>query len=527
VPVLFKEDTPMPVCPADAPWKARFDEARAPIAMGRWQMAADRLAALAAAEGAASPEVWRNLATLRGWLGDSTGCAEALRKYAAFDVPLEDAVEAETLAMLLSENPLGDQEEVIAVTWTIGDPEKLQTGLLSDQRVVQVPFDPASFAAADSPPPRGAYLLLDRPMPATAEGIACDAMPNFLGQALFFGRQTDREARLEVMGLTAADLPQTTALLQALAGNALEPETKQEVVGKVSASQELLQHKWRPPRDVTREQMQTLTVQFQRDALLEKWPDAKLGALDGKSPREAAADPACRVRVLAAVMVLQSWNEHLAGWFDFNELRGRLGLPTLDPIHAQDGTVERMPLVRLERLVVEELSDEMLLMAYRRAVAFGATVAMRKLAKAVVERPDFAAKEDQLKAYGVLARSCEDSDLALQYVDQGRKAAEATGRPGGHWDLFELSLRFGRAEVREAMSLVSHIEQRHLEEPGVAEGLTRMLVQVGLLRPDGTPARMPRGAQEAAMAEPAAAPGELWTPDSQQPAGKGKLWVPE
>jgi hypothetical protein len=429
--------------------------------------------------------------------------------------------------MLLDENPLGDQEDVLTVTWTVRDPEKLQTGLLSDQRVVQVPFDPRSFTEEDSPPPRGVYLLLDRPMPASAEGLAAEAMPNFLGQALFFGRQTDREARIEVLGLTAADLPQTAALLQALAGDAIDLETKQEVVGKVSASQELLQHKWRPPRDITRQQLQALTIEFQRDALLAKWPDLKLGALDGKSPREAAADPACRVRALAAVMLLSSWNEHLSSWFDFNELRSRLGLPTLDPIHAQKGDVERLPLIRLTRLVVEELDDESLLTAYRRAVAFGATPAMRKLAKAVIERPDFPAKEDQLKAYGVLARSCEDGDEALGYVDRGRNAAEAAGRPGGHWDLFELSLRFGRGEVREAISLVGHIEQRHMEEPGVAEALTRMLIQVGLLRPDGTPATMPRSPQEAALAEPAAAPGELWTPDSQQPAGKGKLWVPE
>ena len=55
-----------------------------------------------------------------------------------------------------------------------------------------------------------------------------------------------------------------------------------------------------------------------------------------------------------------------------------------------------------------------------------------------------------------------------------------------------------------------------------------MLVEVGLLRPDGTPAFGPGTPQPemAAAEQPAAEPGKLWTPDSAEPGSGGKLWTP-
>ena len=48
-----------------------------------------------------------------------------------------------------------------------------------------------------------------------------------------------------------------------------------------------------------------LIAEYRKFSILNRWPDMKLGALDGLSPREAAADPKYRVKLLAAIMVLQ------------------------------------------------------------------------------------------------------------------------------------------------------------------------------------------------------------------------------
>ena len=47
VPLILKDDPPEADCPADAPWKERYEEALGPIGRGAWREAADKLTAVA------------------------------------------------------------------------------------------------------------------------------------------------------------------------------------------------------------------------------------------------------------------------------------------------------------------------------------------------------------------------------------------------------------------------------------------------------------------------------------------------
>jgi len=534
VPVLFKDAPTLTNCPADAPWRARFDEAMASAQMGKWQTAADRLAVLAE-EVDDWPEIWRNLATLRGWLGDKPGCIEALRKFAALDVPLEDAVEAEALAMLSSDDPLGDRSDMLSLTWTVKDAEQLETALLADGRAIQIPCDPTLFGGADNLPSKAGYLLLDREQPDEFDDVKPQTLSRVLGQAMFYGRQTDREARLEVIGVVDSDVEPLKALLGEMADGSLEDAVEQTAMGHVSASQELLHNKWRPPKKTTREQFDKLVAEYRRYALLERWPNLALGVLGGKTPREAASEEASRVRVLAAIMVLNCWLERMPGGFDFNELRKELDLPTLDPIDPNEVAIADLPAVRLFRLDVEKASDEVLLLAYRHARAFANAAALRKFALALTQRESLTGREERLQAYAVLARMEEDPQEAIQYVTQGREEALAAGQSCATWDLSELSFRFEQGDGNEAQRLFDHLQSRHMEEPGVADSLMRLLIRYGILRPDGTSPPLPPIQQEPILAaadqpvpgQPAPEPGKIWTPGSEEPGGEKKLWTPD
>ncbi len=531
VPLLLKDDLILESCPDDVSWKGRFDEAVAPATLGNWLAAAEKLTTLAE-EVQDSPTIWRSLAALRGWLADTDGCIEALRRLAATGIPQEDAVEAEALALLIADTPLGDALEVLSAVWTVQDVAHLQAALALDPRVAEIPLDPSSWDEADSPPPRAGYLILDHPIREKAEDLTLDDVSLLLGRALLYGRQTDREARLEIGGVTPEDLQQIKEMLGQIAGEALDADQVEErTIGQTSATARLLQRTWRPPKEATAKQLDRLATAYLRDTLLNRWPQLRLGIFDGRSAREVAADESYRVKLPAAVLVLQSWDELGAASFDFNELRSQLGLPVLGPIDPESVEIGSLPLVRLSRVDAEKASDEAVCEGYRRGAAFGATAASERFARVIVDRSSLAGSPEQLGSYRTLASAERDPEKALDYIQRGRTAAESAGLSSASWDLMELTFRFARRQADHLGRLVEHIQTCHIEEPGVAEALTAFLVEAGVLHPDGTLTAVPPPGQPLPTAEAEGEPDphqRLWTPESQQPAGEKKtIWTPD
>jgi hypothetical protein len=310
---------------------------------------------------------------------------------------------------------------------------------------------------------------------------------------------------------------------------ASEPE--ETFMGKTSAShQEVIAHRWVPPRGVPRSEVDALLLRDLRDALLNRWPDRPLGVLGGRSLRQATqgtgcpADSAARVKALAVVLVMQQWSGRSVAEFDFNDLRAQLGLPVLGPITLRPGEIAALPLVRLLRVEVETLSDDDLVLAFHRAVMYHAWDAGRKFARTIIDRPSFARRAERMEAYRALAQSATTVEEGIASIEEGRRDALSSGQSCAVWDLMELSFRFGHGDIEPAMRLMQHIESRHGDEQGVAQTLTQMLINFGLLNPDGTPVAMP--GQRAGAVPPPAEPSKLWTPGSESSGSGGKLWTP-
>lgn len=530
IPLLLKADPGMMPCPADAPWRAEFEAAMEPMKRADWPETAERLAALTAKVPDA-PVVWNNLARIRSWLADDAA-VESLRHYAALGVPSEDAVEAEATAMLLSPSPLGDEVDVLRWSWPVRDAERLQELLLSDRRVMQLPVDLSAWPVGNSPPPRTAGMLLDRPALSGEESLSRDNLPRAECHLLLFGRETDRAARLEVLGLSRTQAERVTAILREIGGEALEAAPEETIVGKTSASHEMLMRRWVPPQGAPREQVDALLDADFRDTILNRWPDGPLGVFGGRSLRQTAADAAtgdslAQRKSLAAILVMQQWSDRSPDEFDFNDLRSSLGLPTLGPIDLEQCDLQRLPLVRLARVQVAQLDDQKLSFAFHRAVMYHISDAARTFAQAVIAREGFASRPDRVEAYRVLVEMAENFEESLKCIEEARGQSLAAGQSCAIWDLMELSVRFGQGDVHEAMRLMQHIESRHMKEPGVAQSLTRMLINAGLLNPDGTPVAVPPGypGGESVPADPE--PSKLWTPGSESSgSGGGKLWTP-
>ena len=526
IPLLMKSDYSPPEPPADAPWKAEFVAAIEQSFYGRWRAAERKLTSLAQKH-ADAPQIWRSVADLRSNLADNEGAVEALRRFARANTPLDDAVEAMSLASLLEPIQAERTVDVIRVPRALLDKDAVEAAVLSSDRVESMSLDPRSFSEQDSPPPIGLFVLFDKPIIKSAVGreLTLDEIPESLGQIYIYGRETDREARLELMA--RRDLaPAANALLDELAGNHLAQLGEERVLTAMSQLEATLSWRWRLPQDLPLAERVALMRENTRRTFLQAWTQLPLQALGGKSPREAAADPAMKIPLLAEILRLDLATSESWDGFDFNELRRSLELPELESIDPTVYTQRPIPLARIPRLQFEKLIDEELMGVFYAALAFRIQRALKPLALELERRESC---HDQIKLssiYGMLSSFQTDVDEALRYIERARAASREEGTSPARWDLSELELRLREAHVNEARDLLRKIQRHHMQEPGISERLFQLLMDYGIIGPDGRPVGPRPGAVSPLVEEPATATG-IWTPEDATTGGeKSKLWVP-
>jgi hypothetical protein len=309
------------------------------------------------------------------------------------------------------------------------------------------------------------------------------------------------------------------------------PVSKEELVEQMPLSEAALSFNWRLPNDTSLELRRQLIDEQRRETLLNVWPTIPMAALDGKRPAEVAANPAYRIRLLAAILRFELGRIHEAQGPDFNELRRKLGLPAQELLDPTSVNLEQLPLVRYWRLPIEKLSDAALVLAFRRAARTSARRIVLPLVTEVVARPTLADKVDLAEAHAILASLTEDSAAAFAAMTKARELAVARGDSAAPWMLDELSLHLARRDLEGAQTLLRQIQTRYQKDRNIMQGLAQLLVRHGIISPDGRPAGPPPGAAAVAAQPAAAAPASaLWTPESVAAAaateGKSKLWLP-
>jgi hypothetical protein len=156
-------------------------------------------------------------------------------------------------------------------------------------------------------------------------------------------------------------------------------------------------------------------------------------------------------------------------------------------------------------------------------------------------------------------------------VHKAQQAARDRKESPAPWLVMELTVRVRRGEAEEFIRLLNELQARHMREPGIAQAVTQIMVQHGMISQEdvnaaarsqlarsmgargadrlGTPGAGPVPVPGAGMGgvpvvDPAAMPGPatpaaaapdggeaVWTPDapaaSDEPAGeKPKIWMP-
>ena len=472
IPLMIRNDPPLTQGNRGAPWKARLDQAVYPLGYAHWQETGERLAALAG-ELPDVPAVWLDLALVRGWMADRAGASEAFQHYAALDVPLEDAVEARSLAMTLRDDPLGDWMDLLSISWTVRDVDRVQEALLSDARLVSVPLDPAAMGDQDTPPPRFTRRRADSSQAGIGRGVDARQDAPVSGPVDAF-RTADRPRGAAGLVLRRRPRP----------GIGQDPCRRRWPARGSNRNRRWRLWPSRPeasgcfgrdgsrPRDITRQQADALMAEYLRDVVFGEMAAAPVGA----ARRQVAAGSRRR----SGQSREGAGSNFLAGTtpgsrpergFDFNQLRERLGLPTLGPIDPRGLNVDTLSLVRLDRLIVEHLTDEQLLMAFRLVLAFAVAKALRKLAQAIVDRPGFAEWPERMRAYSVLAQTAEDFDQALAHVNDGRQAAQAAGHSCLLGPAGIVGTHFGRGDGRGASRMIQQSSSGTWRSPALPRPL--------------------------------------------------------
>jgi hypothetical protein len=265
--------------------------------------------------------------------------------------------------------------------------------------------------------------------------------------------------------------------------------------------------------------------------MFERWPQLTLPVLGGKTPTEAAKEPSQQIPVLAAILLLELAADADPQILDFNDLRKQLGLPTAERIDPTELDGVQMTLARMHRIMADKFSDDELVMHFNRTLVVHFREAILNLGREAVSRESLRDKLNQIEVYGVLAECQRELAQSLPYIEQARSLAEARGDSSAPWDLAELAIQIDLGQSEAAHQMLQHIRAQHMEEPGVVQRLTEILMEAGVIGPDGMPLGPPPE-EESSIVLPGgqeAASGELWTPESASASGgeKSKLWTPD
>ncbi|MEM7455399.1 MAG: hypothetical protein AAF456_13695 [Planctomycetota bacterium] len=475
------------------------------------------------------PEIEWGLALLHSILHNRDEMAAAWHRYAANElVDHWDRVEAEALAQLLEVESAAGTAEIVRLTFDVDRMDEAAEVAVNSDRLIESPHI-AQDVFGEGPAPRAAYFFLDKPEVADAESLTPENVPCVVGEVMFYGKQTDREARIECVAPRNGSIEAVKSTVTEMFGEFITAAPTESVLGAADLAGLALTWNWHLPKAVNRKQHSEMVEAYRRKSVLEEWSHLKFAMLDGKSPREAAGDASLKVALDALLLNLeQSADSQIAGKPITQTLREELDITRLPEVPGEsvEDNVNPISPIRQQYLNFETLTDMQLLRVHSESIAIANIVALRKIVPQLIERESLHAQVPLDVSYSMLAELTEDDDTAMELLSKARSIAKERGQPIGGLLVLEFEQRLSRGMTEKLSPLLQRIQRYHMSEPNVEMHLARVLHRFGLIDEQGRPRELP--ASEASAGDDA--PG-LWTPDGGSPEeekqeGSG-LWLPD
>lgn len=531
IPSLLKS-IPQPIeRPASVDWGERYDEAQGLLRSNKIILAQTKFESLQRVA-SGEPSVLSGLLTCAIWRGDIDAQATILRSLSDCD-SLGELERARFLAMseLVRADMPNLSVKMIEMAAEVDNADETEMALTASSKILTLPAEVLNGLrqGEDEVPPKAAFQLLDRDKPNSDDLPTASAMPRSQATMLLYGKQTDRAARLEVLDVfeNVVDTVKTT-LTSVVTDLDLKTSGERPVpmVAAVQPQLPMLRFK------ASQAEADAVMAQVTELELANSIADAKLGLLNDQSLRETSGNEDLRLPRMAVVAVVDSYDALISKVDGVtSQVCEAAGLTPPQPITITDEKVEEVANEDLNHLTLDGLSEESLVYLMQRAQQISATPLVRKSAARILDTEQ-ATKEPQLGlvAHMALLSAATTPDEMVSQLDAARSFATKYELSAPRLLFADLQVRLRVGDSAGFQNTVNEIVSTHGNDPEIMGQLQQQLMAWGLIRPDGTPAGGPAATAPTPAAEPA---GELWTPDSGNPApsqpgsgGGGKLWVP-
>jgi len=498
--------------------------------IGCWGVAADLFQQLSRTI-TDKPEVWHSLGLCRAWEGNEAAASEALHRAAQLYADEGLAVECETLAQLFDRKRSDNQVEHATIAAFVESVSRLLTILDGSQRFVRISHP----SSKERMGPIAAYMLLDRPMPIDVDfsSLTIDLIPKRIGNVLVFDSQTGADGKPTLLVTCESGSPseEVLALITDLGGSLVEWQMEaSELIDQRMVS---TQHNWLSrthvfPRDCPHSVDRRISDEF-RQTYIEDWLRTPQWDLAGRSPLDAASDPAQAIAVKAAVYAMEAEYLSHKRYLDINELFSRLNLTHVPERNVDESTpINSLSLMQMHRLPVERLNAEQLKTVVNREMLILHGPFLYRVLKVAVERTDFEFEDFGQRPLAFLANYCAFCgriDEALGYIELGRRMAPSDNRRFEcqlNWDVVELTTRLQQPNNPELNQIINRFVTYYSPKvPQIRPQIEGILRSFGVPSPWNNPGIITVGVESQSTEE-------LWTPGTptESSAGESKLWLP-
>ena len=415
--------------PEEVSWGERYDEAATLLTNNQVLLAKDKFESLQKTV-SGEPAILSGLLTCAIWRGDLDDQVSLLKKLSNCEsLPMKERVRFRAMSALAKPGPPELSLPTFELNGEITKAEEVEMAMMANSRFVTLPADMVAGmrASEEDVPPRAGFQILNRDKPEDVETLPpVDEVPEAIGMLFVYGKQTDREARIEALDIREDSVDEVRTQIESVVDGIQLEQKDAEPIPLIIAAQPtiaMVRFKVKPAE----------AEKLQKDLIANRMPrvltSLKLPILAGQTLAQSKDNADLLLERSAVVRVIEQYDA-LASKLGENlsKVYEAAGVPVPEVIKASDTEIESLDNEDLSRVDFSALNAESLIYLIQRAQQVSSSIAMQRAAKRLLEvEMTEEQKPARMLAYMTLINTAENNEEALGLLDKAKAfAAEHT-----------------------------------------------------------------------------------------------------